>query len=57
MKALRQNLGDALSDGLDKEIIAGSVTDLLTGTNLANHNVAAVTTFALYLSVNSVTDG
>ena len=48
-EALRQNLNDALSDGLDKQIIAGS-NGLLTGTNLANHNVTVVTTFALYLS-------
>ena len=43
--SLRQNLNDALSDGLDKQIIAGT-NGLLTGTNLANNNVAAVTAFA-----------
>ena len=48
-ESLRQNLNDALSDGLDKEILAGS-NGLLTGTNLANNNVTAVTSFALYLS-------
>ena len=47
--ALRQNLSEALSDGLDKQVLAGT-NGLLTGTNLANHNVDAVTTFATYLS-------
>ena len=45
--ALRENLGDALADGLDKAIIAGT-NGLLTGTNLDNNNVSAVTTYALY---------
>ena len=48
-ESLRQNLNDALSDGLDKQIISGT-NGLLTGTNLANNNVATVTNFALYLS-------
>ncbi len=47
--SLRENLSMGLSDGLDKAIIAGT-NGLLTGTNLANHNVTAVTTFANYLS-------
>lgn len=47
--ALRQNLSDGLSDGLDKQIIAGT-SGLLTGTNLADHNVSAVTDFANYIS-------
>ena len=48
-ESLRMNLSDALSDALDAEIIAGT-NGLLAGTNLANHNVSAVTTFALYSS-------
>ena len=48
-ESLRQNLSDALADGLDSKIIAGT-NGLLTGANLANHNVAAVTTFAKYVS-------
>ena len=48
-ESLRQNLSDALADGLDSKIIAGT-NGLLTGTNLANHNAAAVTTFANYVS-------
>ena len=47
--ALRQNLSDALADALDKQVIAGT-DGLLTGTNLANHNVNAVTSYALYRS-------
>ena len=47
--SLRMNLSDALSDGLDAEVIAGT-DGLLTSTNLANHNVTAVTTYALYRS-------
>ena len=47
--ALRMNLSDGLSDGLDKQIIAGT-NGLLTGTNLSNHNVSAATTFANYIS-------
>ena len=38
-----------LADGLDKQIIAGT-NGLLTGTNLDNHNVSAVTSYALYRS-------
>ena len=47
--ALRMNLSDALSDALDLQILAGP-NGLLTGTNLANNNVSAQTTFALYIS-------
>ena len=45
--ALRENLSMGLSDGLDKQIIAGT-NGLLTGTVLANHNVTTETTYALY---------
>ena len=45
--ALRMNLSDALADGLDKQVIAGT-NGLLTGTILANNNVAAITTYANY---------
>ena len=47
--SLRENLSMGLADGLDNRIIAGT-TGLLTGTVLANHNVAAVTSFDLYQS-------
>ena len=47
--ALRENLSMALSDALDKQVVSGT-NGLLTGTNLANHNASAVTTFAAYLS-------
>ena len=47
--ALRENLSMGLSDGLDEQIIAGT-TGLTTGTVLANHNVSAQTTYALYRS-------
>ncbi len=48
-ESLRMNLSDALADGLDKQIISGT-DGLLTGTNLANHNASAVTTYAKYRS-------
>ena len=48
-EALRENLSMGLADGLDKQIIAGT-NGLLTGTNLDNHNVSAVTSYALYRS-------
>ena len=48
-ESLRENLAMGLSDGLDKAIIAGT-NGLLTGTNLANNNVSAVTAFASYIS-------
>ena len=47
--ALRENLSMALSDALDKQVVSGT-NGLLTGTNLANHNVSAVTSFASYRS-------
>ena len=47
--ALRQALNSGLEEKLDQELIAGT-QGLLTGTNLANHAAAAVTSFALYLS-------
>ena len=47
--ALRENLSMGLSDGLDNQILAGT-NGLLTGTNLANHNVTVATTYALYRS-------
>ena len=47
--ALRMNLSDALSDKLDQQILNGG-EGLLNGTNLANNNAAAETTFAGYLS-------
>ena len=48
-EALRMNLSDALSDKLDQQILAGT-EGLFTGTNLANNNVSAVTSYALYKS-------
>ena len=48
-EALRMNLSDALADGLDKEILAGT-NGLFTGTNLSNHNASAVTSYANYRS-------
>ena len=42
------NLSDALSDSLDKQILTGATTGLLTSTVLADHNVSAVTTYANY---------
>ena len=47
--ALRQALNGGLEEKLDQELIAGT-EGLLTGTNLASHAAAAVTTFAAYLS-------
>ena len=46
-EALRSNLSDALSDGLDKQILAGT-EGLFSGSKLANHNVTAATTYANY---------
>ena len=46
-ESLRMNLSDALSDALDQQILAGT-DGLFAGTNLANHNVSAVTSYALY---------
>ena len=45
--ALRLALNSGLEEKLDQELIAGS-EGLLTGTNLADHAAAAVTSFALY---------
>ena len=45
--ALRDNLSVALADKYDQQILAGD-EGLLDGTNLANHNVSAQTTYALY---------
>ena len=47
--ALRMALNMGLEEKLDSEAIAGT-EGLLTGTNLANHNVTAVTSYALYAS-------
>ena len=47
--SLRMNLSDALSDGLDKELISGT-NGLLTGTNLSNNNASAETSYAAYRS-------
>ena len=47
--ALRQALNGGLEEKLDYEVIAGT-DGLLTGANLPNNNVAAVTTFADYIS-------
>ena len=38
-----------LSDGFDEQILAGT-NGLFEGTNLANHNVSAVTSYGLYRS-------
>ena len=46
--ALRSNLRDGLADGLDDQILVGT-NGLLTGTNLANHNVTAATDYSGYL--------
>ena len=40
-EALRMNLSEALSDGLDQQILAGT-NGLFTGGNIGNHNVSAV---------------
>ena len=47
--ALRMNLSDALADGLDAQILAGT-NGLFTGANLANHAASEVTTYATYRS-------
>ena len=47
--SLRENISMGLSDGLDKQIVAG-VNGLLTGTNLANHAASAVTTYDNYIT-------
>ena len=48
-EALRMNLSDALADALDEQILTGP-GGLFTGANLTDHNVNAVTSFALYRS-------
>ena len=48
--ALRSALASALSEKVDAEVVNGS-NGLLTGTNLANHNVTAVTNYARYNSL------
>ena len=48
-ESLRTNLGDALADALDDQIISGA-NGLLTGANLAANAAAARTTFATYRS-------
>ena len=47
--SLRLALNSGLEEALDKQAISGT-DGLLTATNLANNNVNAVSTFALYLS-------
>ena len=47
--ALRMNLADGLQDGLDRQVMQGT-NGLLTGTNLANHDATAETTFDGYIS-------
>ena len=48
--SLRLALNGGLGEALDAQAIAGT-DGLLTGTNLANHNVAAQTTFAGYINM------
>ena len=47
--SLRENLSDGMGSELDKQMLTGT-DGLLNGTVLANHNVTAVTTYALYRS-------
>ena len=47
--ALRENLSMGLQDGYDEQVLNGT-NGLFAGTNLANHNVTAATTWDLYLS-------
>ena len=47
--SLRLALNGGLQEALDQQAINGS-DGLLNGSNLSNHNVSSVTTFALYLS-------
>ena len=47
--ALRQNLTEGLSDGLDDQILSGTA-GLFTGTNLANNNITVNDTFDSYLN-------
>ena len=48
-ESLRSALTEGLGEALDKEGVSGT-NGLLTSTNLPNHNVSALTTFALYMS-------
>ena len=48
-ESLRMALSEGLMDAMDAQIVAGG-DGLLDGTNLANHNTAAITTFAAYVS-------
>ena len=48
-QALRENLGMAMSDALDREVLTGT-EGLLTGTKLENHAAAAETDYAGYRS-------
>ena len=48
-EALRMNLSDSLADSLDKQVISGA-NGLLTGTNLDNHTISAITDFGAYRS-------
>ena len=50
--ALRQNLGDALGDKLDQQILVGT-GGLLTGTNLPNNAASAITSYANYRSTHA----
>ena len=47
-ESLRMNLSAGLADGLDRQILVGT-NGLLTAANLADHDAAAITTFALYM--------
>ena len=47
--SLRMNLGDALSDKLDQQVLGGT-EGLFTGTKLDNHNQSTVNDFEDYLS-------
>ena len=47
--ALRANLSEGLSDGLDAVILSGT-NGLLTGTNLPHNNVSAITDYAAYVT-------
>ena len=47
--ALRMNISDGLMSALDKQVVSGT-NGLLTGTNLPNHNVSAITAYDDYLN-------
>ena len=48
--SLRMALNEGLQEKLDSEAVSGA-SGLLTGTNLSNNNVSAITNFANYLSL------